>query len=131
MTLGVRGIALDAAERVLLVRHTYLAGWHLPGGGVERGETAEEAMRKEFAEEGGVAVEGPLRLCHVYLNPHFRGDHILLYQAETWRPCASDSLGEIAECGFFPRDALPEGVRPHVARRLSEVLEGAAPSPFW
>src|SRR5204862_515613 len=44
MTLGVRGVALDGAGRVALVRHTYVSGWHLPGGGVERGETARDAM---------------------------------------------------------------------------------------
>jgi len=131
MTLGVRGIALDADGRVMLVRHTYTDGWHLPGGGVERGETADAAMRKEFVEEAGLAVEGPMRLVGAYLNTAFPGDHVLVFVAQAWRPCASDSDGEIAERGFFDRHALPSGVRPSVAARLAEALDGTPLSPVW
>ena len=45
-TLGVRVIAFDG-DGLLLVRHTYVTGWHLPGGGVQAGETAEAAARLE------------------------------------------------------------------------------------
>ena len=38
-TLGVRVLVQAEAGRVLLVRHTYLDGWYLPGGGVDGGET--------------------------------------------------------------------------------------------
>ena len=56
MTLGVRGVVLDAGNRVFLVKHSYVSGWHLPGGGVEVGENLHEAVAREVREETGLAV---------------------------------------------------------------------------
>lgn len=132
MTLGVRGLATDDEGRVLLVRHTYIAGWFLPGGGVESGETAPEAIAREMAEEGGVEVVGAPRLIGFYANGRaFPNDHVVLYRVDGWRPCATASDGEIAERGFFPRDALPDGVTAGTRARLAEVFDGAAQSLFW
>ncbi|HYV61483.1 MAG TPA: NUDIX domain-containing protein, partial [Bryobacteraceae bacterium] len=39
MTLGVRALVVDGSGCILLVKHSYVSGWHLPGGGVEAGET--------------------------------------------------------------------------------------------
>src|SRR5580704_19087855 len=75
MTLGVRGVVLNEAREVLLVEHTYVHGWHLPGGGVERGESTETAMARELVEEAGVKVTAPPRLVAIHANlGRFRGD---------------------------------------------------------
>lgn len=132
MTLGVRALATDESGRVLLVRHTYSKGWHLPGGGVEKGEIAVEALLRELAEEGGVEATGAPELFGLYANhANFPNDHILVYRILAWRPCPPSADGEIAERGFFARDALPEGVTGGTLRRLAEALDGAPKSASW
>lgn len=47
------------AERlVLLIRRSDAGQWAIPGGQVEAGETAEQAMRRELAEETGLDLTG-------------------------------------------------------------------------
>src|ERR1700735_915577 len=70
MTLGVRAVVLDCQNRVFLVKHSYVAGWHLPGGGVETGETFREALTRELVEEGQIELVGEPTLFGVYLNSH-------------------------------------------------------------
>ena len=59
MSLGVRAIVISPDEKVLLVRHGYVSGWHFPGGGVEVGETCLESLKRELEEEARIAIEGP------------------------------------------------------------------------
>jgi 8-oxo-dGTP pyrophosphatase MutT (NUDIX family) len=132
MTLGVRGMVLDAGGRVLLVRHTYVKGWHMPGGGVERGETAEVAMARELVEEAGVRVTAPPILISVHsAHAKFKGDHILFYRIDDWEPCPATSRGEIAEVGWFAPDTLPDGTTDGTRGRIAEALGGAPRRPLW
>jgi len=132
LTLGVRAIVADD-EGVLLVRHSYVPGWHLPGGGVERGETLIDALTRELREEGNVVLEGVPRLHGIYSNERkFRGDHVALFVADSWsQDGPPQANAEILETGFFPIDALPEGTAPGTRRRLDEVFAGAPVSEHW
>lgn len=132
MTLGVRGIALDEQGRILLVRHTYAAGWHLPGGGVESGETALDAVVREMAEEGGVEAIDPPLLFGFYANhANFPNDHIALYRFTTWRSVAPKADQEIAERGFFPTNDLPTTVTKGTLHRILELLADRPASATW
>ena len=132
MTLGVRGLVTDAEGRVLLIQHTYIPGWHLPGGGVDRGENTEAAMVRELVEEAGVQVTEPPRLQSIHSNEaYFPGDHVLLYRVGSWKPVAATSRGEIHEVGWFAPDDLPEGTSRPTRARVREVFYGDAPSAQW
>jgi ADP-ribose pyrophosphatase YjhB (NUDIX family) len=132
MTLGVRALITDADGHVLLVRHSYARGWHLPGGGVEKGETALHAVRREAIEEGGVeAVEAPQLIGFFANHANFPNDHIALYRFGAWRACAPAGGQEIAERGFFALDALPEAVTAGTRRRLAEVFGRVDVSAEW
>ncbi len=132
MTLGVRGIVTDADDRVLLVEHTYLHGWWLPGGGVDRGETCEQALARELVEEAGVRAVGRPELLSVHSNERFfRGDHVLVYRVRRWEPTTATASGEILNARFFPLTALPETMNAASRRRVAEAFGQAPADPMW
>ncbi|BCJ90084.1 NUDIX hydrolase [Terrihabitans soli] len=133
LTLGVRGVVLDGEGRVLLIRHGYVPGWNFPGGGVEAGETTLEALKRELAEESNVTVTGEPVLHGIFHQPSFsRRDHVLVYaiRAYSW-PGPHKPNREIAECAFFPINALPPDMSPGAKRRLTEILDGTPPALTW
>ena len=80
MTLGVRAVVLDGDNRVFLVKHSYVSGWHLPGGGVEVGEAFLDALRRELMEEGRIELKGEPALHGLFFNSHVsRRDHVAVY----------------------------------------------------
>jgi ADP-ribose pyrophosphatase YjhB (NUDIX family) len=134
MTFGVRGLIHDVDQNsVFLIRHTYVPGWQLPGGGVEVGETALEALQRELFEEGNIEIAAPPVLKSIHFNRKAsRRDHVAFYLIENYRQ-ATPKLPdrEIAEAGFFPLDRLPDGTTPATHRRLAEIFHGEPASPDW
>ena len=50
ITMGARIILIKDGQ-IVLVKHSYQNAWYLPGGGIKRNETLEQAIRREAAEE--------------------------------------------------------------------------------
>jgi ADP-ribose pyrophosphatase YjhB (NUDIX family) len=133
MTLGVRGVVLDSDDKVFLVRHSYVAGWHLPGGGVEVGETFRDALKRELVEEGRIETLAEPELHGIFFNLYAsRRDHVAVYVIRHFR---QDRLPqpnrEIVACGFFRSDALPADTTEGTRLRVAEVLENKQPIPTW
>lgn len=133
MTMGVRAACFDEAGRIFLVRHSYVAGWHLPGGGIERRETAGEALAKELREEGNLVFGASPVLLHVYFNRQTsKRDHVLFYRCDRVRQTAPRrSDREIVEAAFFRLDELPAATTAATRRRLDEIAGRAPFSDVW
>lgn len=133
MTLGVRAVVVDDEGRVFLVKHSYVAGWHLPGGGVEVGETCAHALERELWEEGQIELAAPPQLHGVFFNRRVsRRDHVAVYVVRAFRQVGVPAPNhEIVACGFHALDALPEDTTRGTRRRIAEVLENAPLSPDW
>lgn len=123
--MGVRAIVRDAQGHVLLVRHTYVPGWYLPGGGVDPGESASESLARELMEEANIRIVQAPRLIGLYFNPRGGNDHVALYEVTSFEQISAKQPDrEIAEARFFPPDALPENTTAATrARLLGEVNE--------
>lgn len=133
-TLGVRVVVFDGDGRVLLVRHSYLPGWYLPGGGVDVGEPAPEAACRELMEETGLeAASRPELLGFFHNRRASRRDHVAFYRISRWEIAdpARVPNREIVEMGFFAPNALPEDVTPSTRQRLLELAGETEVSPIW
>jgi len=133
LTIGVRAIVRSDDGKFLLVRHTYTPGWHFPGGGVEKGESAERALSNELRQETGLRLIGKPRLHGVFHNCSVsKRDHVLAYLCEVGGevPDKPTSM-EIAEVGYFGLDNFPEGTDPGTERRMREIVEGVEQGEAW
>lgn len=132
-TLGVRGLIIDGQNRVFLVNHSYVDGWHMPGGGVETGETLQEALARELAEEGNIRLTAVPRLHGVFFNRRAsRRDHVALFVVRDFVQDAPPRPNhEIRAHGFFALHALPDDTSRGTRARIAEVFDGVAISELW
>jgi ADP-ribose pyrophosphatase YjhB (NUDIX family) len=133
MTLGVRAVVIDEHRRIFLVKHSYVGGWHLPGGGVEPGETVVDALIRELAEEGNIEPTAPPRLHGVFFNAGAtRRDHVVVFVLRDFRQTAEPVPGlEIIAHGFFALDDLPNDTTAATRARIIEVMGGAPTTEQW
>lgn len=124
LTVGVRCVVLNEKKEVLLVRHSYTDGWHLPGGGIGIGESAEEAVKREVFEETAHVLDGALTQISVtHCKDISKRDHIILFYSETFLKPPEDSISfEISAAKFYRIDKLPGDVDKMSVEWLQEAL---------
>ena len=128
LTLGVRVMMIQNGK-VLLVRHTYLDGWFMPGGGVKRRETLEQAARREAREEVGAQLNEICLMGGYTYYGEWKSDHNILFFSDDFTLTGRHDT-EIAEVRFYPLDNLPEKLWPGHRRRLEEYRAGAKLKQF-
>lgn len=129
VTVGSRAIITDGTNRILLVRAKDDGLFYIPGGGVKKGESMEQAAIREIKEECCVEVND-LKILSVYSNfIEHKNDHIALFFGIT--NAIPRPNGEISEAKFFSADSLPSNISKGSARRIKEYAENKFTCGLW
>jgi 8-oxo-dGTP pyrophosphatase MutT (NUDIX family) len=133
MTLGVRAMVIGPDGRIFLVKHSYMSGWHMPGGGVETGETLIDALVRELREEGNLEPTAPPMLHGMFFNDSLSPrNHVAVFVVRDFRKLGEPVPDyEIIAHGFFGLDELPNDTTAATRARIIEVVGGAPVAERW
>ena len=124
-SVSVTGIVVRDDGRVLVVQRRDNAHWEPPGGVLELGETFQDGVRREVAEETGVLVDVE-RLTGAYKNLT-RGVVALVFRCTpiAGEPTATD---ESQRARWFTPDEVRSRMSPAYAIRVLDALNGGTAS---
>jgi ADP-ribose pyrophosphatase YjhB (NUDIX family) len=118
-TVGARALVIKK-NSVLLIKHTYVSGWHTIGGAVDKRETPEQAIKRELMEEVSVEAKS-LRLFNIYHNLiEKRDDYVAFYICDDFTEHAPKPNKEIQEKKWFSFDQLPTNITKATHQRIKE-----------
>lgn len=124
-TLGTR-VLLIKENTILLVKHSYQSQWYLPGGGLKKGETYEDGLRRELKEELNAQLSD-LQLFGIYNNNYEgKNDSIVIFLCSNFS-FDPKSNAEIANYNFFKLTELPKDISPGTKKRIEEYMEKQYP----
>ena len=130
VAFGVMAL-VEQGGRVVLVRHSYASGWHLPGGGVGRGEPPEDAILRELREEIGLTHAATPQLVGLFTRRVLLVTNVIaLYRVREASFVFAPGF-EIRAITLADPAAPPDGATGPVRRRLAEFVGERRPSPFW
>lgn len=134
---AARAVILDRDLRILLVRFDFpeRVVWACPGGGLEPGETHEDAIRRELREEVGLDLEtlGPCIWTRTHHLPLFGGrwdgqvERFFLVEVDTFAPAprftSEELLAEfVTEVRWWTPDELDASTEIHAPRALPDLV---------
>jgi len=126
--VGAR-VAVFHEGRVLLVRHTYLDGLYLPGGGVKRGEAPRDAAVRELFEETGLRIDAPEPFGDYAVGTV--GGRVLLFTARVAATETRADGWEIGAVGLVSNGRFSGRRLPAPRRRIAEIVAGEPRSDRW
>jgi 8-oxo-dGTP diphosphatase len=147
---AARAVVLDPDRRVLLVRFELpeRSLWACPGGGVEPGETHEDAIRRELHEEVGLELRelGPCIWTRTHLLPMFGGrwdgqvERFYLVETDAFEPAPRLTVEQlraefVTDLRWWTADELDVSSEIHAPRALpalvrSLLADGPPPTPI-
>lgn len=109
------GIVINEKKEILLQLRTDKKLWGLPGGAVEKGESVEQAAKREVIEETGLQVEvdSLLGIYSAYFDTYPNGDKaqtittMFIFKVVKGELMVGDAA-ETLELKFFSQENLPE-----------------------
>ncbi len=114
---GFRIIIQNSESKILLVKRRDFDLWGLPAGSPEVGESIEDCIRREVAEETGLSVKGfscfgfasnPEAEINSYPNGDAIHSYSLLVFSNEFEGSPAVSDDEMSEVVFFSYDNLPD-----------------------
>jgi 8-oxo-dGTP pyrophosphatase MutT (NUDIX family) len=131
VALGAHALIVDRDGKVLLARHSYMAGWSLPGGGVGRAEPPVHALMRELGEEiGSVSADEPELIGVFSRASGWATNVVMLYRLSNATVAFTPNL-EVREILFVDPSTPPPGTSAGTRRRLAEFATKAPPALTW
>ena len=131
VAFGVSAIAPNDHGHILLVWQRYTPGWHLPGGGVDRGEPPAEAIIRELQEEVGLQTSASPELLGLYTRAVGLATNVVALYRVTDAQITFQPNAEIAEILWADPEAPPSDATPATLRRFAELTGKTARRPYW
>lgn len=116
------GIVLNKTRtHVLIVKRRDVPVWVLPGGGIDDGETAEQAVIREILEETGISVKITKKIGeYTPINRLASFTHVFECQMISGNLSTSTETSDVE---FYPNNALPESFFPLHRDWLTDALQ--------
>lgn len=105
---GVKCIVERQDGKILFIKNTYGKGnWTLPGGQIEKGETPEEAAKREVLEEVGIKLNSVTKIGSFVSTLEYKKDHIDIFHGITKDDIGVIQQSEISEYVWAERNHPP------------------------